>query len=115
VVTGNISHQIIVDISEQVFSKNVIGTQKNSSFSAKNISEISPVKELILKKQFQQSHICLGTLCQGFNGKNRYAHALSNIIFGDGMSSRLYQVIREKYGYAYSIFSFIQNYINFGE
>jgi predicted Zn-dependent peptidase len=55
---------------------------------------------------FQQAHICLGVRTFGYGDKRRYALALFDVLLGGGMSSRLFQNIREKYGFAYSVFSF---------
>jgi predicted Zn-dependent peptidase len=56
----------------------------------------------------------IGKLTNGIRHSERYPLAIANAMFGDGMSSRLYQNLREKYGLAYSIYSSLQNYIDCG-
>ena len=56
---------------------------------------------------FQQAHICLGVRTFGFCDERRYALVLLDVLLGGGMSSRLFQNIREKYGFAYSVYSFV--------
>ncbi|HRK59662.1 MAG TPA: insulinase family protein, partial [Candidatus Kapabacteria bacterium] len=48
------------------------------------------------------------TITEGVRSEQRYALAVFNTLLGDGMSSRLYQSIREKSGLAYSIYSTLQ-------
>lgn len=71
-------------------------------------------KELVVVKQIQQAHIIIGKLTNGIRHSERYPLAVANAIFGDGMSSRLYQNLREKYGLAYSIYSSLQSYSDCG-
>ena len=60
-----------------------------------------------LERPIQQSHVCLGTIAVGARSNRRYPMLLLNALLGDGMSSRLFQNIREKYGFAYSVYSFV--------
>jgi predicted Zn-dependent peptidase len=54
----------------------------------------------------QQSHICMGVRTFGSCDERKYAMILMDVLLGGGMSSRLFQNIREKYGFAYSVYSF---------
>jgi predicted Zn-dependent peptidase len=57
------------------------------------------------KEHLEQAHICLGTVGPSATSKQRYAaHTLNNIL-GGGLSSRLFQNIREKRGLTYAIYS----------
>lgn len=53
-----------------------------------------------------QTHICLGTRALRFNDTRKFNFLVMNTLLGGGMSSRLFQNIREKHGLAYSIYSF---------
>jgi predicted Zn-dependent peptidase len=68
----------------------------------------------IHSKDLSEIHICLGVEGLPFASDDRYAIALLNSILGAGVSSRLFQEIREKKGYAYSIYSFISAYHDTG-
>jgi predicted Zn-dependent peptidase len=57
-------------------------------------------------KDIEQLHVCLGTKGPLIVGDNRYTYAIMDSILGGGMSSRLFQEIREKRGLAYSVGSF---------
>jgi predicted Zn-dependent peptidase len=54
-----------------------------------------------------QAHICLGTIAYGIRHRDRFPLLVMNALLGEGMSSRLYQSIREKHGLAYTVYSYI--------
>jgi len=54
----------------------------------------------------QQAHICLGAKICSYDDERKYPTVLLDVLLGGGMSSRLFQNIREKYGFAYSVYSF---------
>jgi predicted Zn-dependent peptidase len=76
----------------------------------------TPTQHVILreKRELEQVHLCLGS--RGFpqQGMERYAAALFNAILGGGMSSRLFQRIREKEGLVYTVMSYHNGYLNGG-
>jgi predicted Zn-dependent peptidase len=60
----------------------------------------------VTEDKCSQTHICLGTLALRFNDPRKFILLVLNTLFGGGMSSRLFQTIREQHGLAYSVFSF---------
>jgi len=54
----------------------------------------------------QQAHIATGGRLFGTHDRRKYAMSLLDVLLGGGMSSRLFQNIREKYGFAYNVYSF---------
>src|SRR5256712_3320301 len=66
------------------------------------------------KRELEQVHLCLGS--RGFpqQGNERFGAALFNAILGGGMSSRLFQRIREKEGLVYTVMSYHNGYLNGG-
>ena len=54
-----------------------------------------------------QAHICLGTQAYSYQNPKKFGLLVLNTLLGSGMSSRLFQNIREKHGIAYSVYSFI--------
>jgi predicted Zn-dependent peptidase len=68
-----------------------------------------PVKSVpssVAEDECSQTHICLGTLALRFNDPRKFVLLVLNTLLGGGMSSRLFQTIREQHGLAYSVFSF---------
>jgi predicted Zn-dependent peptidase len=102
---GNLRHEDVVELS-----KHYIQTSTNND--SEPMLQAPPVIEkpdsMVREyyKPIQQAHICLGTV--GFNAldEKRFSMQVLNTLLGDGMSSRLFQNIREKYGFAYAVYSF---------
>jgi predicted Zn-dependent peptidase len=65
-------------------------------------------------KSLEQVHLCLGVAGIHQSHPQRYAAYVLNTILGGGMSSRLFQEIREKRGKAYSVYSFMSTYRDVG-
>ncbi|MBI5887285.1 MAG: insulinase family protein [Deltaproteobacteria bacterium] len=61
----------------------------------------------IVRKELEQAHLCMGVPVPAQAHKDRYKIYLLNTILGGGMSSRLFQEIREKRGLAYSVYSYL--------
>jgi len=66
------------------------------------------------KGELEQVHICLGVPSYPLAHERRFAAAVLNNILGGGMSSRLFQNIREKQGLAYDVFSDLNCYRDTG-
>jgi len=97
-IAGNFDEEnIISKISETAGQINLISKVKEIK-----IPEVTPVKT-ILKKDIEQTHICLGSKSISILDDDRYALAIIDVCLGGSMSSRLFQEIREKRGLVYSI------------
>jgi predicted Zn-dependent peptidase len=66
------------------------------------------------KKALEQVQICLGVPAPRITDENRYVTLILNTVLGGGMSSRLFQTIREERGMAYSIYSDVSPYRDTG-
>jgi predicted Zn-dependent peptidase len=80
---------------------------RRSNAQAK-ISRGKPLQ--VIKRPIAQANILLGMPGIIGNDPRRYAMGILNTVLGGGMSSRLFQEIREKRGLAYSVYSFNQGY-----
>jgi predicted Zn-dependent peptidase len=65
-------------------------------------------------KETEQYHVSMGSLGIPAKSEDRYAMAALNNVLGGGMSSRLFQEVREKRGLAYSVYSYHQGYSDAG-
>jgi len=68
-------------------------------------SEVKQIKAVLRNKSIEQAHLAMGIRVFGRLDKRRYALKVLNTILGENMSSRLFQIVREKYGLAYSVHS----------
>jgi predicted Zn-dependent peptidase len=66
------------------------------------------------KKSLEQVQICLGVPSPPITDESRYVTLILNTVLGGGMSSRLFQTIREERGMAYSIYSDLSPYRDTG-
>jgi predicted Zn-dependent peptidase len=67
-----------------------------------------------VEKALEQMHICMGMPGVSQLAEERYAANVLNTALGGGMSSRLFQEVREKRGRAYSVYSFLPSYLDGG-
>lgn len=107
--SGRLDHEGVLSIAQEHldFSRNGSG-----DFS---LEKPSPHRGLQLHlKELGQAHICLGTLGYPYSHPRRYGYHVLNTLLGGGMSSRLFQEIREKRGLAYSVYSFQASYLDAG-
>ena len=65
-------------------------------------------------KETEQYHVAMGSLGLPAKSKDRYAMSALNTVLGGGMSSRLFQEVREKRGLAYAVYSYHQGYSDAG-
>ncbi len=71
-------------------------------------------KHLVKRRKTEQAHICLGTNGLARNDPDRFAFLVVNTALGGGMSSRLFQEVREKRGLAYTVYSYHAQYTEAG-
>jgi predicted Zn-dependent peptidase len=100
---GNLEHDAFVAQVEKQFSSLAAG----SEVAAQKMPapQATPHITLKRKKALEQVQFCLGVPAPPVNDSRRYVVYLLNTMLGGGMSSRLFQTIREDQGLAYSIFS----------
>jgi predicted Zn-dependent peptidase len=98
--TGKLEHAAIVDLVGRHFGDLPIGGA--SSFEAATYTG----GEFREDRDLDQVHLLLGFPSVGYSDPDYYATLLLSTLLGGGMSSRLFQEIREKRGLVYSIYSF---------
>ena len=109
-VAGNIRHRDVQNFAEHYFSKMKTGTPADYGSPPHSTA----ARTIRNKSNLEQTHLVLGTDAPHAASKERYcAHILCNIL-GGGMSSRLFQDIREKRGLVYSIYSTLNQYRDAG-
>jgi predicted Zn-dependent peptidase len=110
-VAGNIDTEQVSDLAGQLFGDWVAGTPKKWSESLPP-RDAAPVA--MIRKETEQANLCLGSLGVAYTSPDYYAFTLTNAILGEGMSSRLFQSIREERGLAYDIGSYFNSYADTG-
>lgn len=74
----------------------------------------APVAERSVERDIHQVHLVMGNVTVPHRDKRRHALLLVNALFGGGMSSRLFQKVREELGLAYSVHSFQSYHVTAG-
>ena len=98
---GNLDHKEFVELLRERFEQLPPGTNGWHDTPPKTNSRII----LRNKKSLEQVQICVGVPSYSISHDRRYVTYVLNTLLGGGMSSRLFQNIREKQGLVYSIFS----------
>ena len=106
---------IVVAVSGRIEKERL--TQLANAFSrfseTGNVScqPIVPKQAIVLKKKkIEQNHLCLAYPSRSYRDPQRYTLQILSNILGGGMSSRLFQRVREERGLCYSIFSYSTAY-----
>lgn len=69
---------------------------------------------LVREREFEQNHLCIGFPSLPLGHEDRYALSVLSALLGGGMSSRLFQSVREENGLCYSIYSFQTSHADVG-
>ncbi len=116
-IAGNINFDCTLDLIREKFSflanRPAGGMDGFKAMLARNIDDFTPVTRH-LNRDCQQTHLCLGTVSFAHADTRRYALLLLSNIIGGGMSSRLFQRVREEEALAYVVYSFQQFYVDTG-
>ena len=107
---GHLTHAQLVDLVAERFSK----LPRAEDAFADPKPEATPHITLRSKRELEQVHLCIGVPALPLTDRRRFSVSVMNNILGGGMSSRLFQNIRERQGLAYSIFSDLNPYRDAG-
>ena len=110
-VAGNIDPASIVEKCKRHFSQ---WEPREHALWAKCLPPVDTSPIVLIEKETEQVNLCLGTLGIAYSSPDYYTLMLMNAILGDGMSSRLFQTIREEQGLAYDIGSYFNSYAETG-
>lgn len=113
---GGVEHAHLVELVQNQLE--LVGWKNPQDPIARRPQEFrkptEPERFRLIEKDTQQSHLILGFQSPHSMDDDRHALAIFNTILGGGMSSRLYQEIREKRGLAYSTYSYQHGYSDSG-
>ncbi|MBI4460261.1 MAG: insulinase family protein [Acidobacteria bacterium] len=107
---GHLDHNHLMELVEKRFAR----LPQRESAVPDPPPVIHPSINLQSKQSLEQVHLCLGLPSLPIAHEDRYASYVLNTLLGGGMSSRLFQNIREKQGLAYTVFSDLAPYKDTG-
>ena len=98
---GNVDHDRLVDLVEELFETSAGRPTLRTGPSPRPVTGVN-----VHKRPTEQAHIVVGTAGLHRAHEDRHALALLDTVIGGGMSSRLFQEVREKRGLAYAVYSY---------
>ena len=115
-VAGNIKHKTVVDMVEKALSRDgfldVTGAPQvrpNNAIKVRNQRSVG-----LITRKTEQAHMFYGVAGVSREDDRRFTMGILSAALGGGMSSRLFQEIREKRGLAYSVYSYAQQFAGSG-
>ncbi len=109
-VAGHVDHDEVIKLVNELLpleqNEPTVNAEQPLTTYSTTAQEVS--------KAIEQTHMILGRRALNYDHPDKYLLLLANTVLGGGMSSRLHQNIREKYGYCYSIGTFNQSYTDSG-
>ncbi len=109
-VAGSFDYEKVIQQIEHTFG----GLRERVEVRKRKFPEPNPMVS-VFPRDLEQVHLCLGTRGISQTHSMRYAGYVLNTLLGRGMSSYLFQEIREKRGLAYSIYSYRPTYFDVGQ
>jgi len=116
-VAGNISHKKVVKLIEEAMSRDGFLDVPDNTPNLRHSPKVKPRGTGtvgIIDRKTEQSHLLLGVEGVERSDDRRFALSVLASAMGGGMSSRLFQEIREKRGLAYSVYSYVQQFSGAG-
>ncbi len=107
---GRLTHQQVVELAGKQFD----GLAPNGQVAADPAPATHARIAVRHKKSLEQVHVCLGVPAYPLPHADRFAGYVLNTVLGGGVSSRLFQNIRERQGLAYAVFSELSPYRDTG-
>src|SRR5262249_11286858 len=107
---GNLTHDRLVGLVREHFNS----LPRGERMPAETVPSTHARIAMRNKKALEQVHLCLGVPSYPLPHAERFACYVLNTLLGGGMSSRLFQNIRERQGLAYAVFSELNPYRDTG-
>ena len=112
---GRVDHQQVLDLVTAAFGDRLTGNTPSAPLRLGEAAGPHPARPFgLISRRTEQTHLLLGTHAMGRLDERRYAAAVLDTAVGGGMSSRLFQEIREKRGLVYSVGSALTHYAGTG-
>ncbi len=111
--SGHVEHHALVDtLLTAGWGDRVVGDMR--PFTVPVALPAAPQTHHVRRKDIAQTHVVLGSASLAHGDPRRFAFSLLDMLLGGGMSSRLFQRVREELGFAYSVYTFSSSYADTG-
>ncbi|MCL4293376.1 MAG: insulinase family protein [Acidimicrobiia bacterium] len=106
---GNLSHDAVAEVVERLAPEPSGGRPRRDLDPG-----VGPEPWVLRRQPTEQAHLALGLRALRHDDPDRFALSVLNQALGGGMSSRLFQEVRERRGLAYSVYSYRASYLETG-
>ncbi len=120
-VTGKVDHQEVVHLvnkhlklPEDKKAAVILSEGPVKSDIPAKMPELKPFREAV-RRPSEQAHVLIGLPTSEFRARLRFEAYIVNTLLGGGMTSRLYQTVREERGLVYSIYSQLVTFVDAGQ
>ncbi|WP_327069167.1 insulinase family protein [Kitasatospora sp. NBC_01250] len=112
---GNLDHRTVVKQVERAFAGLLAKSDAAPAEARRGLRAMRTAGRVeVLNRSTEQAHLVLGVPGLPRHDERRWAMGVLNSALGGGMSSRLFQEVREKRGLAYSVYSYSSSYADSG-
>ncbi len=121
---GSVDHEVLCALVQQELTRAQVSLAAGQAPAARrvgtNLADPAVLRshgggqQVVVPRTTEQANVVLAMTGITATDERRYAMSVLNAVLGGGMSSRLFQEIREKRGLAYSVYSFAANYADSG-
>lgn len=108
-VAGDVDHDKVLELVEKSLAKTKIKAERPD----RQRPEVKPFNSVVHRPS-EQVHLLAGLPSGPFDGPLRFEAYIVNALLGGGMTSRLYQKVREDQGLVYSIYSYLHTFTDSG-
>ncbi len=110
---GDVQHDEVVALAEKYFGDLSVTINPHTNTLAKSDQNEKRIR--LLTRDTEQAHLCIGFPALSYHDERRYVQSTIEAILSSGMSSRLFQEIREKRGLVYSVYGYFRSHEDIGQ
>ncbi|MBA2521048.1 MAG: insulinase family protein [Chloroflexia bacterium] len=110
---GDLQHDAVVELTDRFFGDLEPVTGSNQWETTLNTQNEPRVR--LVQRETEQAHLCLAMPALPYTTERRYVQSTIEAVLSSGMSSRLFQEIREKRGLVYSVYGYFRPYADVGQ
>lgn len=110
---GDVRHDEVVELTERFFGD--LEEHPAPDLTTDTVENQTEARVRLIERETEQAHLCLAMPALPYATERRYVQSTIEAILSSGMSSRLFQEIREKRGLVYSVFGYFRPYADVGQ
>ena len=110
---GDVEHEDVVALTERYFAD--LEEPSDPDETTETVGGQTGARVRLVERETEQAHLCLGLPALPYATDRRYVQSTIEAVLSSGMSSRLFQEIREKRGLVYSVYGYFRPYADVGQ